>query len=353
MAAAMVAFEEDAVCVWATLARLGFCASASTGRPETRPEAEGRTAALVLARELAVGARREEVRLRTLVRLPSGDLASPLELLVDAKLLVLARLFRVPIEETAAEVPDVLFRVPIDDTVLILAVWREAAVPVVVLVLLTRERAVPVAVLGRDAAIAGDLTVPEGAEGAVKGGMGDRAREVLLLAFADAAVAVDLVDATVATDFVDATVPVDFVELTVPVPFEVDAFGGGLTNLLTEPDAFRVVVVAAAASSFAFSPFLSAEPEPPTAGCAAVFGTGMLDGAAGFALLPPPMFSTLRTSDLAAPRKPNRDVLPFTVNRQSAQLRVTRSARTGQDTHLGVPQYWAVPDCSAASPSQR
>ena len=54
VAAAMVAFEEDAACVM--LVRLGFCASATTGRPDVRPDADGRTAEVVLARELAVGA---------------------------------------------------------------------------------------------------------------------------------------------------------------------------------------------------------------------------------------------------------------------------------------------------------
>ena len=54
VAAAMVALEEDAACVM--LVRLGFCASTTTGRPDVRPDADGRTAEVVLARELAVGA---------------------------------------------------------------------------------------------------------------------------------------------------------------------------------------------------------------------------------------------------------------------------------------------------------
>ena len=79
----------------------------------------------------------------------------------------------------------------------------------------------PTALLGRDAAVAVDFTVPDGAGGAVKGGMGDRAREFV--------------------DFVDVTVPADFAS-----PAEVDGLGGGLSNLLAEPEAFRVLVAAAA-----------------------------------------------------------------------------------------------------------
>ena len=57
--------------------------------------------------------------MRRLGWLLSGNLASPLELLVDARVLVLARLRRVPTEETAVEVPALLVRVPMDDTVLL------------------------------------------------------------------------------------------------------------------------------------------------------------------------------------------------------------------------------------------
>ena len=79
----------------------------------------------------------------------------------------------------------------------------------------------PTALLGRDAEVAVDFTVPDGAGGAVNGGMGDRAREFV--------------------DFVDVTVPADFTS-----PAEVDVLGGGLSNLLAEPEAFRVLVAAAA-----------------------------------------------------------------------------------------------------------
>ena len=110
----MAALEDDETC--ATLVRFGFsfCASDTDGRPDVRPT--------VFARELAVGARREDVRLRREgCSFISVGFASVLEL-VDAAVLVLAKLRRVPMEETAV-LPDVtLVLVPIDDTVLVRAV---------------------------------------------------------------------------------------------------------------------------------------------------------------------------------------------------------------------------------------
>ncbi len=58
----MAALEEDAA--WAALARFVFGASATDGRPEVRPVMDCRTVAFVRASELAVGASREEGRLR-------------------------------------------------------------------------------------------------------------------------------------------------------------------------------------------------------------------------------------------------------------------------------------------------
>ena len=107
----MAALEDDETC--ATLVPFGFsfCASDTDGRPDVRPT--------VFARELAVGARREDVRLRREgFSFVSMGFASALEL-VDAAVLVLAKLRRVPMEETAV-LPDVtLVLVPIDETVLI------------------------------------------------------------------------------------------------------------------------------------------------------------------------------------------------------------------------------------------
>ena len=276
LARAMVALEEEAR-GWMMLARLGFCASATEERPEVRPDMDGFTAA-AFASELAVGARREEVRFRML--LSGGDFPSALLEVDDARAFVEARLRRVPMDEAAVEVPAMLDRVPIDDTVLVRVVWREATVPVTVPLLLTRDRVVPTVVV--------DLTVPEGA---AKEGMGERAREL--------------------EDFVDARVPVDF-----------GSAGFGLTSLLDvddtedaggcEPEAFRVPAAADfdAASAFGFSPFLSA-------GAVGAFGTGMLEAGAGLALLPPPMFHTLRTSDFAEARKPNLDALALAIGELS------------------------------------
>ncbi|KAI0752626.1 hypothetical protein C8Q80DRAFT_1147354 [Daedaleopsis nitida] len=240
-----------------------------------RPDKDGLTAAFTLARELAVGARRDEVRfLRLDCALSVETFASALLEVDDARVFVLARLRRVPIDETAVE-PVILDRVPIDETALVRVVWREAVVPALLpFVLLTRERAVPTVVV--------DLTVPEGA---VKGGIGERARAL-----------------------------VDFVDVTVPIDFASDGFG--LTSLLEveevdgtrrcplEPDTFLVLSAAGfdAASALTFSVFLSA----------ALFdGTGILDEGAALPLLPAPIFHTLRTRDLAEERKPNRDALPF------------------------------------------
>ena len=111
-----VALDEEAA--WAALVRFGLKASATGGRPEVRP-VDCRTVAFAFASELAVGARREEGRFRrggwSFV---SGDLASGLEL-VEASVLVLDVLRRVPIEETTV-VPDVtLVLVPMDDAALV------------------------------------------------------------------------------------------------------------------------------------------------------------------------------------------------------------------------------------------
>ena len=279
----MAALEDDETC--ATLVRFGFsfCASDTDGRPDVRPT--------VFARELAVGARREDVRLRREgCSFVSVGFASALEL-VDAAVLVLAKLRRVPMEETAV-LPDVtLVLVPIDETVLVRAVWREAAVPLPTSALLTRDRAVPTMLLGLEATVAVDLTVPEGA-GALNEGIGDLEREVP-----------------------------DLVDVIVPAFFASTAEGGGLSSLFVcEPDAFLALDAEATEeafdgarprSAFAFSAFvLSAA---AVTACCEAFGTGMLDGggltgaAALFALLPPPMFHTLRTSDFAAPKNPNLD----------------------------------------------
>ena len=327
----MTALEEDAA--WAALVRFGFGASVTGGRPEVRPVADCRTAVFVFARELAVGARREEGRLRREGwSFVSGDLTSALEL-VEASVLLLDVLRLVPIDETTV-VPDVtLVLVPIDDTALVLPVWREAAVPLPVPVLLTRERAVPVMLLDLEAAVIVDLTVPESG-GGLNDGIGDLERN-----------------------------PVDFVELIVPECFASAAEGGGLSSLLgCDAEVFLVFEAeleafgaAGTSCAFAFSPFWSA------AGACEVLGTGMLDGgwlagAAAFALLPPPMFHTLRTSDFAAPKKPNRD-FGFAISRQhysaSHPAKSTAGSNEQSATYLAAPRYSASPDCSFSSPSPR
>lgn len=209
-------------------------------------------------------------------------------------------------------------------------------VPLPVPVLLTRERVVPAMLLGREAVVIVDLTVPEGG-GGLNEGMGDRERK-----------------------------PVDFVELIVPAFFASAAEGGGLSSLLGwDTEVFlafgaelEALGAAGTASALAFSPFLSAGPA-----CAAL-GTGMLDGAglaeagagaagATFALLLlPPMFHTLRTSDLAAPKNPNLDfAFAASPNDRSALTQQTKSTTSG--TYLAAPQRSAVPGCSCAAPSPR
>ena len=194
--------------------------------------------------------------------------------------------------------------------------------------------------LGRETVVVVDLMVPEGG-GGLNEGMGDRERK-----------------------------PVDFVELIVPAFFASAAEGGGLSSLLgsllgCDTEVFlafgaelEALGAAGTASALAFSPFLSAGPA-----CAAL-GTGMLDGAglaeagagaagATFALLLlPPMFHTLRTSDLAAPKNPNLDfAFAASPNDRSALTQQTKSTTSG--TYLAAPQRSAVPGCSCAAPSPR
>ena len=175
--------------------------------------------------------------------------------------------------EDAAEV--MLVRVPIEDTVLVRVVALDVAVP-----LLTRDRTDSVMLSCRDTVVAVDLTVPVGFENC---GIGDRER-------ADD----DLVDVMVPpTDFVSAADPDGLRNL-----FVVDDIDDGRG---CDPEAVRIF----AASLFAFSNFAGA-------GAGAVcFGTGMLEGGAfagtALGLVPAPIFQTLRTSDFAEDRKPNRD----------------------------------------------
>ena len=258
--------------------RLGFelLASATTGKPDVRPALEGLwIGEAVFASELAVGASKDDVRLRTLsCPFTSGGDLRP----VEPSVLLLATLLRVPIED-AGDVADVqLVRVPMDDTVAV----RVA--------LLTRERAVPARLSGLNATLVVDATVPDGA---VKGGIGERERAL--------------------ADFIDVMVPV--------FASAVDPDADGLSSLLDvedieggrgcDPDAFR----AFAAVSDAFAAVSLLLFAGGTGG--ACLGTGMLDGgaltAAALGLLPPPIFHTLRTMDLADERNPNRD-LDFATN---------------------------------------
>lgn len=64
-ARAMVAFEDEAR-GWIMPVRFGFWVSATEGSPDVRPDLDGLMAVLAFARELAVGARSDDVRLRKL-----------------------------------------------------------------------------------------------------------------------------------------------------------------------------------------------------------------------------------------------------------------------------------------------
>ncbi len=257
----------------------------------------------------------------------SGDLVSGLEL-VEASVFVLDVLRRVPMDETTV-VPDVtLVLVPMDDTTLVPLVWREVAVPLPVPVLLTRERVVPGMLLVLELDVIVDFTVPEGA-GGLNEGIGDLERK-----------------------------PIDLVELIVPAFFTSAAEGGGLSSLLgcdtevflvfrAEPEALGA---AGTTSTLPFSPFLSAGP------ACATLGTGRLDGGglAAFPLLLPPMFHTFRTSDFAAPKKPNLDfAFAVSKHRSAPNKRNQINHRQNSGTYLAAPQRSASPDCSSASPSPR
>lgn len=100
-----------------------FWFSGSVERPEGRPDVDGFTAEFVFARELAVGAKSDDVLLRAVCSFPSPVVLEPMSALelVEARVLVLAMLLRVPIEDTAVEDAPViaLERVPIEETALV------------------------------------------------------------------------------------------------------------------------------------------------------------------------------------------------------------------------------------------
>ena len=100
-----------------------FRFSGSEDRPEGRPDVDGFTVVLVFARELAVGAKSDDVLLRAVCSFASPVVLEPTSALelVEASVLVLATLRRVPIDETAVDDAPVmaLERVPIEDTALV------------------------------------------------------------------------------------------------------------------------------------------------------------------------------------------------------------------------------------------